>query len=263
MTFRDNSGQIAAGRPDCLHFDRAGAPLGNSFYVLLIAAFASEGDRDRPQVCWGRRRRFRRHAGRRGVIIARPGGLGRANTEPDPDPHPDARAHEYRHRSVGRRGRGKSRQQFPGAAWKPGVIRFRPGRCGTTRVAAALPKRRTSSGSGPGVRPTESRSGTARRPISSATGARPGAASRGSARALRRASMSACRSTKAAARSTFPWHCSRRPLISPSSASTLRSTRGRGPGPSRWSMDSERSIRAGTPGWAPQVQATTPRSTAR
>ena len=48
------------------------------------------------------------------------------------------------------------------------------------------------------------------RPISSATTARPVAASPGSARALRPASMSVSRSTRAAPPSTFRWRCSRR-----------------------------------------------------
>lgn len=56
-------------------------------------------------------------------------------------------------------------------------------------------------------------------------------ASRGSARASGPVSMSACPSTKAAPRSTFRWRCSRRRSTSPNSASTPRSTRGRGPGP--------------------------------
>jgi hypothetical protein len=51
---------------------------------------------------------------------------------------------------------------------------------------------------------------------------------------------------QAGPRSTFPWRCSPRPSISPSSASTPRSTRGHGPGPSRWSMDSGKSIQTGT-----------------
>ena len=76
---------------------------------------------------------------------------------------------------------------------------------------------------------------------------RPGAASPASARRSRPASTSASRSTRAVPRSTFRWRCSRRRSTSPSSASTLPSTRDRGPGRSRWSTVSARSIRAVTP----------------
>ena len=53
---------------------------------------------------------------------------------------------------------------------------------------------------------------TARSAISSAIAARPGAASPASARAWRRASISASPSTRAARRSTFRWRCNRRTI---------------------------------------------------
>ena len=184
-----------------------------------------------------------------------------ANSDANSDT--DAIANQYQFRPVGRRDRDQSRQQFPGAARKPGVIRVR------ARVADQSGRRRRFRGNrhpavsdlGRSLRNLgQYRRGVRfrRRPPSDL-----GRRRRVRRDALRPASISAFRSTRAVPRSTFRWRCSRRPSISPSSASTPRSTRGRGPGRSRWSTVSARSIRAGTPGSASPAPTTMPGSTAR
>ena len=122
---------------------------------------------------------------------------------------------------------------------------------GTIRAAAAPPRRPTrrafrSLGRGLWHFESDQRAGRFRRRSSPDLGRR----RRASARASRPASMSDFRSTKAIPRSTFRSRCSPQGSISPSSASTPRSTKGRGHGRSRWFTDSARSIRAGTPGSA-------------
>jgi autotransporter-like protein len=103
------------------------APSGNNIYVLLIAAFAIKGDQDGPRTCKGRCHRFRHPPGRCRFVTARSGAdcSAATNTAANAPADPDAVAYRYQFRFVGRCGGDESRQQFPGAPWKSGIIRVR------------------------------------------------------------------------------------------------------------------------------------------
>ena len=170
LTLRENWGQIGTADGDFCIFCRVGAWFfGNSIDVLLIAVFASKGDRGRAQARNGPLPIvLGLVAGGRVNVRAGPGAATAAGCRPlrrrpyrtrcgtRSDALSDAVGHQFR--SVGRLGRDQSRQQFPGAAWRPGVsYGFGSGLAQTIRAAAAPRKRPTRRRFGPGGRPTESR----------------------------------------------------------------------------------------------------------
>jgi hypothetical protein len=100
---------------------RPGAGLGNSIDELLIAAFADNGDRSWPLACEGGRDRVRARFDHGGSTLrSRPVTVPDADADPNAFTHPDPDTDDDQFRRVvGRRG-GEPRQQFPGAARKPG-----------------------------------------------------------------------------------------------------------------------------------------------
>ena len=143
----------------------------------------------------------------------------------------------------------QSRQQFPGAARQPGDQRLRPrsrgpipagGGASRSDGGAALPDL------GRGLRHFGRQTGPQGDFVGDKRKTYGGVAGFGAARRAGR-QYRLLRRSEPHRRSTCRWRCSRRRSISPRSASTPPSTRGRGPGPSRWCTASARSIRAATP----------------
>ena len=189
---------------------------------------------------------------------------GDRRLRPDPTPTADTGTHRRSHADVSA---GGGRGQISAAvSWSASEIRRHPGlagRCGTIRAAAALPKRRGAAF--PHLGRALRNFGQHRQPQGDFVGDRrqAGAALRGWVRASRPASMSLFGRPKP--------HFDRRSVgaavgdARPDPVRLQRVSRpaGHGPGPSRWSMGSARSIRAATPDLASPAPAITAGSTVR